>query len=83
MVVRLPCWWEGEGEGDGMEGERGWSGLHSERAHDVESLVRACSPRDGLCLRAIGHKTPGRSLNSTAPASTEPTDGQSSTDHSS
>jgi hypothetical protein len=64
-------------------GERGWPGLHSERARDVESLGRACSPCGGLSLRVVGHRTPGRSLNSTAPASTEPTDGQGSTDHSS
>jgi hypothetical protein len=55
-------------------GERGWPGLHSERTRNVESLGQACSPRSGLSLHAVGHRTPGRSLNLTAPASTEPTD---------
>jgi hypothetical protein len=47
-----------EKEGDGMEGERGWSGLHSERARDVELLGQACTPRGG-------HKAHGRCLNLT------------------
>jgi hypothetical protein len=60
---------EGEDEGDGMEGERGRPGLHSERARDVESFGRACTPRGGFSLCAVGHPTSGRSLNSMASAS--------------
>jgi hypothetical protein len=65
MAVRLPCWWEGESKGDGMEGERGRPSLHSELARDVESPSRACTPRGGRSLRAVGHKAHGRCLNLT------------------
>jgi hypothetical protein len=46
----LPVSWRRQGEGDGMEGERGRPGLHSERVCDVESLGRACTPRGGQSL---------------------------------
>jgi hypothetical protein len=48
-----------------MEGERGWTGLHSERTRDVESPSRACTPRGGRSLRAVGHKAHDRCLNLT------------------
>jgi hypothetical protein len=48
-----------------MEGEQDWTGLHSERACDVESLGQACTPRDGHSLRVVGHKAHGRCLNLT------------------
>jgi hypothetical protein len=83
MAVRLPCWWEGESKGDGMEGERGRPGLHSELARDMESLDRACTPRGGRSLRAVSHAAHCQSLNVTETAPGNTSDRVISTIHNS